>query len=94
MNIIGKENTLAAPHVSPATKINDSKRRGESSQTVLSNPDEPDERKKMSKGQQVLYALSQPKLYTPHYNMNGRNVYTSKITIITFSLALAIFVSV
>ena len=42
--------------------------------------------------QRLTYALSQPKLKTPHYNVNGLNLFTSRITIFIFSVAVVIFI--
>lgn len=38
--------------------------------------------------QKVTNLLQQPKLYTPHYNVNGQNIYTSNVTIIIFTLMI------
>lgn len=42
--------------------------------------------------EKLLYALSLPKFQTSLYNVNGQNMFTSRFTIVAFSLVLAIFV--
>lgn len=47
--------------------------------------------KKMSFMEKILYALSYPKFQTSLYNVNGQNVFTSRFTIVAFSLVMLIF---
>ena len=46
----------------------------------------------MTKLEKVAFMLSQPKLQTSHYNLNGLNLYTSKFTILLFSCVVLAFV--
>lgn len=41
--------------------------------------------------QKVMQLLSQPKYYSPHYNVNGKRVFTSKFTIVWFSIICIAF---
>lgn len=47
--------------------------------------------KKMSCFEKLIYALSLPKYQSSHYNVNGNNVFTSRFTVVAFTLVLVIF---
>lgn len=46
-----------------------------------------------TRADKIIGILSRPQLRTSHYNENGRNIYTSKITIVFFVLMICVIMT-